>query len=192
MVDNGYFFIRDSAYELQSFLLTPYDNAVHGTAEDDYKYFHSSSCISVECAFGEIDLRWGILWKPLKFSLTMNCPIIDACMRLKKFIVEHRCDDTSGMDAVDVDIFNDDAQQYFAVHPNEEQGVFGGEADVQRSENGNVFSGGQPTLTEVNSRDVGKKWRDKHRNEIAQRQLAWPVSNWYRCNNRSVEDEYNF
>ena len=66
------------------------------------------------------------------------------------------------MDAADVDIVNDDAQRYFAVHPNEEQGVFGGEADVCRSENGNIVSGGRPTSTEVNSRDRGKEWTNKH------------------------------
>ena len=51
-------------------------------------------------------------------------------MQLHNFIVEHWCDDNSRMGAVDVDVFNDDARQYFVVHPNEEQGVFGGEADV--------------------------------------------------------------
>ena len=188
MVNKGYYFIGDSAYGLQSFLLTPYDNAIHGTAEDDYNYFHSSSRISVECAFGEIDLRWGIFWKPLKFSLSMNCRIIDACMRFHNFIVDHRCD-RNNMDSVDMDIFNEDARRYFAVHPCEEQGVFGGEDDVRRGENGNLLSGGRPTSMEVNSREIGKEWRDKHRDEIARRRLVRPQSNWYRCNNRSVEDE---
>ena len=190
MVDKGYFFIGDSAYGLTSFLLTPYDNAVHSTAEDDYNYFHSSSRISVECAFGEIDLRWGIFWKPLKFSLDMNCRVIDACMRLHNFIVENRGDSAYSMDAVDSDIFNDDARRYFAVHPNEEEGVFGGESDARRSKNGNILSGGRPTLSDVNSRDVGKEWRDKHRDEIRRRRLVRPVSNWYRVHNRSVDHEY--
>jgi hypothetical protein len=57
----GYFFIDDYAYSLRSFLMTPYDNAMHGTAENNFNFFHSSSRIVVECAFGEIDLRWGIL-----------------------------------------------------------------------------------------------------------------------------------
>lgn len=57
----GLYFIGDSAYALKSFLLTPFDNVLHGTSEDNFNFFHSSSRISVECAFGEIDLRWGIL-----------------------------------------------------------------------------------------------------------------------------------
>ena len=44
----------------------------------------------MECAFGEIDLRWGILWRPLKFALELNCKVIDACMRLHNFIVDFR------------------------------------------------------------------------------------------------------
>ena len=57
----GYYFIGDSAYSLKTFLHTPYNNTVHGTPEDNYIYFHSSSRIVIECTFGEIGLRWGIL-----------------------------------------------------------------------------------------------------------------------------------
>lgn len=74
------------------------------------------------------------------FLLSMNCHIINACMRLLNFIVHYQCNNTCGVDAVDMDIFNDDAQRYLAVHPNEEQRVFGGEADVHRSGNGNIVS----------------------------------------------------
>lgn len=70
--------------------MTPYDNAMHGTAEDNFNFLHSSSRIVVECAFGEINLRWGILWRPLQFSLDLNCKVIDACMRIHNFIVDFR------------------------------------------------------------------------------------------------------
>lgn len=39
----GFFFIGDSAYSLRSFLVTPYDNVLHGTSEDNFNFFHSSS-----------------------------------------------------------------------------------------------------------------------------------------------------
>ena len=90
LAEKGYYFIGDSAYALKSFLLTPYNNAEHGTAEDNFNFFHSSSRIAVECCFGEIDLRWGILWRVLSYSLQMNCKIIDACMRLHNFLVDNR------------------------------------------------------------------------------------------------------
>ena len=77
--DRGFYLIGDSAYALRSFLITPYDNAMHGTAEDDFNFFHSSSRICIECTFGEIDMRWGILWRPLGFTMRNNIQIIDAC-----------------------------------------------------------------------------------------------------------------
>ncbi|KAL7474585.1 LOW QUALITY PROTEIN: hypothetical protein ACHAW6_000557, partial [Cyclotella cf. meneghiniana] len=61
LVGGQYYFIGDSAHAIKSFLLTPFDNAVHGTTEDNFNFFHSSSHIVVECAFREIYLRWGIL-----------------------------------------------------------------------------------------------------------------------------------
>jgi hypothetical protein len=42
-------------------LIPPFNDVVHGTAEDNFNFFHSSARIAVECAFGEIELRWGIL-----------------------------------------------------------------------------------------------------------------------------------
>ena len=49
--------------------------------------------IYVECAFGEIDIRWGILCKPLDGSLESHKFIIDSCMRLHNFIVDWREND---------------------------------------------------------------------------------------------------
>ena len=46
--------------------------------------------IYVECAFGEIDRRWGILWKPLQGSLDSHKYTIDSCLRLHNFIVNYR------------------------------------------------------------------------------------------------------
>ena len=40
--EKGYYFIGDSAYALRQFLITPCDN-IHGTPEDTFNFFHSSS-----------------------------------------------------------------------------------------------------------------------------------------------------
>ena len=87
--------------------MTPYDGTMHGMAEDDFNYFHSSSRISIECAFGKINLRRGILLCALKLSLKMNCMIIDACMRLHNFIVDSRNDESFGT-SLDHEVFDDD------------------------------------------------------------------------------------
>jgi hypothetical protein len=98
--------------------MTPYDNAMHGTAEDNFNFFHSSSRIVVECAFGEIDLRWGILWRPLQFSLDLNCKVIDACMRIHNFIVDFREMNLCVVESIafDRDVFDDDCRRYLATH----------------------------------------------------------------------------
>ena len=56
----GYYLLGDSAYALESFISVPYDSLSPTTAEDYFNFYHSSACITVECVFGEIDLRWGI------------------------------------------------------------------------------------------------------------------------------------
>ena len=117
----------------------------------------------------------------------MNCTVIDACMRLHNFIVDNR-NEGCEMDPVDRQVFDDDARRYFSVHPNNEEGVHGGEDDVRRDENGNILRGGRPPTSEALSTETGKVWRDKHRDEIARRGLARPISNWYRERNRIVEE----
>jgi hypothetical protein len=187
LATNGFYFIGDSAYSLRSFLITPFDNAVHGTAEDDYNYFHSSSRISVECTFGEIDLRWGILWRPLHCSLRTNCKIIDACMRLHNFIVDHR-ENRCTFDTIDRRIFDEDNRRFFASNiVFDGMGVDGGEEDIRLDMNGNILRGGRPSSEETTSSGLGKMWRNAVRDEISRQGLVRPVTNWYRVNNRMVE-----
>jgi len=191
LMEKGYYFIGDSAYALKSFLLTPYDNAMHGTAEDNYNFFHSSSRISVECAFGEIDLRWGILWKELEYSLEMNIAIIDVCMRLHNCIVELRVGNT--MDALDRDIFDDDCRRFYAINPfHLNEGVSGGEEDVRLDEDGNAVRGGRPSNIEKESSEWGKTWRNEIRDEILRQKLIRPPTNYYRDRNRVLEDYNNY
>ena len=53
----GYFILGDFSYTLESILLVPFDQPVPNFLEDDFNFFYSSARITVECAFGEIDLR---------------------------------------------------------------------------------------------------------------------------------------
>jgi len=176
--------------------MTPYDNAMHGTAEDNFNYFHSSSRIVVECALGEIDLRWGILWRPLQFSLDLNCKIIDACMRLHNFIVDFRetnlC--VTESTALDREVFDDDCRRYLATHLEQYEdgvydgGVYGGEHDIRHDNDFSPLQGEHPKGKEFDSEVVGRRWRDDVRAEISRRGLIRPHTNWYRSNN-CVYDE---
>ena len=86
----GYFILGDSAYGIESFLLPPYANTSPKTPDDDFNFYHSSARITVECAFGEIDLRWGIFWKRLCVSLDNAADIIEGAMHLHNFLVDYR------------------------------------------------------------------------------------------------------
>ena len=82
------FLIGDSAYSTESFILTPYDQPHSRSPQDDFNFYHSSARITVECAFGEIDLRWGIFWKRLTCTLENACLIIEGAMRLHNILVD--------------------------------------------------------------------------------------------------------
>ena len=51
---HGFFIVGDSAYNMESFLLVPYDNAGPRSVEDAYNFCQSNSCIHIECTFGEL------------------------------------------------------------------------------------------------------------------------------------------
>ena len=85
-----YFILGDSAYAIESFIIPPYDNTKSKTPEDDFNFYHSSARITVECAFGEIDRRWGIFWSAISYSLYNTCIICEASMHLHNFLVDYR------------------------------------------------------------------------------------------------------
>ncbi len=191
LAEKGFYFIGDSAYAIKSFLVTPFDNAVHGTPEDNYNFFHASSRIAVECAFGEIDLRWGILWRPLQFSLKHNVNVIDACMRLHNFIVDWREENQSSVRSTVCDereIFDEDHRQFMAAYPDIDFGVHGGEEDDRRDSNGLPLAGGRPTNLSKRLTDFGRDIRNTLCKDIHERKLVRPKINWFRDKNRVLEE----
>ena len=110
LYEKGFYIIGDSAYCIESFILTPYDNALSKTSEDNYNFYQSSARITVECSFGEIDLRWGFFWKRLNCSLAHAAIIIEGSMRIHNYLVDFRERETSDA-ALSTDnvIFNEDA-----------------------------------------------------------------------------------
>lgn len=179
--ENGFYIITDSAYALRSTVLCPYTHAAHEDDRDNYNYFHSSSRIVVECAFGEIDMRWGILWKPLSFSLKNNVRVIDACLRLHNYIVNFRIDNST----------NDDG-----INPTREMEIFENDLDYSRAAdpgNGDVDGVHHPsnqldrrylTNNDRSSYEDGKRLRDEINAKIKERKLMRPRVNWYQKKNR--------
>ena len=68
----GFFFVGDSAYDLESFLVVPYDDATTKSPEDTYNFWHSNCRIRIECVFREIIMRFGFFWRALKFLFTKS------------------------------------------------------------------------------------------------------------------------
>jgi hypothetical protein len=183
----GYYFIGDSAYALRQFFITPYDNAMHSTPKDNFNFVNSLSRIVFECAFGEINLRWGISWWPLQFSLALNCKVINACMQIHNFIVDFwEQSQPESIDLVDRSVFNDECRWFLSINLNEEYegGVHGGELDIHRNDNFEPLQGGHPGWKETESEVVGKQWQDKIHDKITRQQLIRPATNWFCLNNQ--------
>ena len=59
----SFFILGNSAYAIESFIIPLYSLPCSKIPEDDFICYHSSTRITVECTFGEINLRWEIFWK---------------------------------------------------------------------------------------------------------------------------------
>ena len=75
--------------------------------EDSFNFFHSSARITVECAFGEIDLRWGVFWKRLTGAVDNSFVIIEGAMRLHNFLIDYRQENVNELrDDLNADMTN--------------------------------------------------------------------------------------
>ena len=188
--EKGFYIVADSAYGVKSFLLTPYDNALNGTPEDNFNYFHSSTRICVECDFGEIDLHWGILWRPLRFKLEKIIRVIDACMRLHNFIIDFCLNNElpTTSEYIDRKIFDEDCRRFLASSIDTTYfGIQGGEDGVKMNAYGKIFSGGKPFPEDLISNKKGEKLRNFLCNEIKRRKNLRQIANCYRKNDRMYE-----
>jgi hypothetical protein len=131
----GFYLIGDSAYNLAPFLLVPYstDDVRHERCNiyDAFNFYLSSSRIHIECAFGQLVRRWGILWKTLHFDLVKCQRIIQVCMLLHNFINDDKDSDSVNSDECD-------------WRPHNQQGT-----------NGDRVERAFPLVTDNNEQDVG-------------------------------------
>ena len=160
LYERGLFILGDSAYAIESFLLPPYDSPLSQSPEDNYNFFHSSQHITVECAFGEIDLRWGIFWKRLWNSVDTSIMICEGAMHLHNFLVEYR-------DAHDIDynfehnVFENDCSDNGFTSE-----VVGNDGIRPRM--------GRRSSTDEVSRQKGLQLRDKLRQAIYEHDMVRP------------------
>ena len=161
LYNRGLFIVGDSAYGLAPFLLVPYDQAELKEdvlqAKDSFNYHLSSCRIHVECAFGELVMRWGVLWRTLLFDLKKCSKIVNGCMLLHNYIIGNR--NRKGTEA-DNSFFRD-----FEVNMDATQEtitVDTGEMPLALvTDNNEPNPGGRPSLEESQLRDLGGKARDR-------------------------------
>jgi hypothetical protein len=76
-------------------MVTPYPNVSSGS-KDDYNFYHSQLRIRVECCFGMLVKRWGILRAaiPQNISVSRTISLVHALAKLQNFCInEHHGSD---------------------------------------------------------------------------------------------------
>jgi hypothetical protein len=157
------YIIGDSAYSLQSYMIVPYSNATPNTVDDSFNYWHSRTRIHIECAFGEIVMRWGVFWKKMNFKLVNNGPIINACCFLHNFFIDvrERC---SSQEKEDEDFF-----RHFDMD--------GAEGSCLVTDNNEPNNGGRPT-SDTRGNDI----RDDIARNLYSHDMRRPLQNGMKYN----------
>jgi hypothetical protein len=81
----------DNAYVNTSYMATPYKSVKDGS-KDAYNFFHSNCRITIECTFGMLVHRWGILCKPMSTKLPISkvTSMVRCLCRLHNFCIDER------------------------------------------------------------------------------------------------------
>jgi hypothetical protein len=80
----------DDAYASCEWLLCPYSKqSCRGCPErDDYNFYHSRCRINVECAFGMLVQRFGVLRRPKRCKLEVKTRVVAVCMKLHNLCID--------------------------------------------------------------------------------------------------------
>ena len=82
-----FFLNGDAAFTLSPSMITP---STGDASLDDFDFYQSSNRMAIECAFGILVRRWGVLWRPLGMAFRRRAPLIVALMRLHNFCIDER------------------------------------------------------------------------------------------------------
>ena len=89
LLASGLCLFGDNAYLNSPFMATPF-SGVSGGTKDAYNFYHSQVRIRVECAFGMLVHRWGLLRRamPLNVSLKKTIALVIALFKLHNFCID--------------------------------------------------------------------------------------------------------
>ena len=101
----------DNAYLNSHYMVTPFPNVSSGS-KDDFNFFHSQLRIRVECAFGMMVFRWGILRSaiPLNITISKMIALVHALAKLHNFCIDEQESDPnfSGDNSIPETMQNDE------------------------------------------------------------------------------------
>ena len=88
---SGLCLFGDNAYVNTRYMATPYKSVKSG-AKDDYNFYHSQIQINIECSFGMLVGRWGILRRalPARMGMSKITSLVMCLCRLHNFCINER------------------------------------------------------------------------------------------------------
>jgi DDE superfamily endonuclease len=90
-LEEGFWIAADEAYTCSESILTPWPGTELGDeAKSAFNFFQSSFRMHAEQVFGQINSRFGILWRPLNFGLAKVPKIVQATFLLHNFCIDER------------------------------------------------------------------------------------------------------
>ena len=80
----------DNAYVNTHYMATPYPNVQGDMERDSYNFYHSQLRIKIECTFGILIHRWGILSKRMsrRFTVGKTVALVTALCKLHNFLID--------------------------------------------------------------------------------------------------------
>ena len=86
-----YHWLGDNAYTESMMVPYPGQN-LHKSQPylEAFNFYQSQLRITIECAFGVLVRRWGILWKAMEYEFDYQFQIVHACCRLHNFCIQRR------------------------------------------------------------------------------------------------------
>ena len=87
---HGLCLFGDNAYVNRTYMATPYPNVGSNTDKDVYNFYHSQLRINIECSFGILVARWGILRRALSSNFTVKkiVELVECLCRLHNYIID--------------------------------------------------------------------------------------------------------
>ena len=90
-IPEGFVIIGDAAYESNERLVSMYHGAERlDPKNDNFNYYASQCRIRIEMAFGLMQMKFGILWRPLRVKIKNMRYVILAIGNLHNFVINER------------------------------------------------------------------------------------------------------